>query len=94
MDLDTIQNQINELQKQVNMLKSVANIPRDVEEAFRERLQIPTINNAPAITQATLERDIVLTGDPQTIKVLKYPDEWISVTTTARQVKRIPVYTP
>jgi hypothetical protein len=92
MDIDTLQNKINEIQKQLDMLKSVANIPKDVEEAFRERLRVPTIQETTPIAEVDLERSIVLSGDPETIEVMRYPDEWITVTTNRGQVKKIPVY--
>jgi len=92
MDLDTLQNQINDLQRQLNELKSVASISRDVEGAMRERLNVPIIRPTTAIPVGSLQRSISLSGSAETIQVLDYPDEWISVTTINRQVKKIPVY--
>lgn len=94
--MEELQRQINELKGEVWLLKSAANIPYNVDQAFRERLGL---NNSAIISRlansskgATTENQAVNEGGAATYSVLKAPDAFLEVT-IGGSVKYIPIFT-
>lgn len=66
-----------ELEKVLDVLSRADSIPRDIENALRERLQI--ISSSGTAGSATTQ-NIGLTGNPQTITVPAQPSGTIAIT--------------
>jgi hypothetical protein len=80
--MQDIQLQIDELKAQIELLKRSSSIPRDVENAFVERLGTRNISSA-VIGSGTTNaqtQNITITSTPQTITVPAQPSGALSVT--------------
>ncbi len=80
--------QISELRTEIEALKKSSTISYEVEQAFRERLALPnvafSILKEPAVigstgylSQASVQRSISISGNPESITVLEYPSGWL-----------------
>lgn len=91
MSNEQLQQRLEMLEAKIDLLYSSGNIPHDVEQAFRTRLQYERVDTLASISTsskgATSENQAV-----NSYSVLKAPDAFIEITISGA-VKYVPIYT-
>lgn len=85
--------QISELKRQIDLLSNSADIPYNVEHAFRTRFKLDTYNPIIVSTKgATTENKAVNEAGSSSYGVLNSPDGFLEIT-LGGSIKYIPMYT-
>lgn len=96
MSNEQLQQRLEMLEAKIDLLYSSGNIPHDVEQAFRTRLQYERVDTLASISTsskgATSENQAVNEAGVNSYSVLKAPDAFIEITISGA-VKYVPIYT-
>lgn len=78
--MEELKTKIEELERKIKLLEASATIPKNVEDAFRERLRLEIISSITSSSKgASTESQAVNESGASSYTVLKNPDAYLQV---------------